>query len=118
MYDGSGLPLICSHSHNLMDALGDYPSQCSHYFGTIHRYNTLRKCLARDVFKAAGLAYQLEVPFLIPDTQHRPADILVEPSAPLVDLPAALSPTMVLSRAPSAGGTQQGSFADCLCCKV
>ncbi|CDF35682.1 unnamed protein product [Chondrus crispus] len=47
----------------------------------IHRHNTLRNQLATHAFRVAGRACTLEVPFLIPNTNHRPADILVQPGA-------------------------------------
>lgn len=62
-----------------MDALGDHATHCSRGYGITQRYNSLHNSLPRHVFKAAGLTYYLEVPFLIPNTQLRPTDILVQP---------------------------------------
>ena len=52
-----------------------------------HRHNTLRYGLARHAFRAVGLACTLEVPFLIPHTDHRPTDILVQLGPPAAGMP-------------------------------
>ena len=65
-----------------MDPRGDHATKCKHGFGITHRHNSLRNCIARQLFKPSGLAYRLEVSFLIPDTAHRPADILVQAGPP------------------------------------
>ena len=85
VYEDTGNTLICPHCSKNMDQLGDHSSSCGHGFGFPHRHNTLRNALARAVLKPAGLSYNIEVPFLIPDCARRPADILVQPCPPLAN---------------------------------
>ena len=59
-------PLRCAHYSKMMDTRGVHATTCSHGFGTVHRHHTVRNVFARHVFRSAGLAYSLEVPFLIP----------------------------------------------------
>ena len=80
-------PLRCAHCSKRMDARGDHATICSHGFGTMHRHDTVRNVPARHLFRVAGLAYWLELPFLIPNTAARPADILVQPPPPAPGLP-------------------------------
>ena len=82
MFDDSIRPLLCIHCHRPMDARGDHATVCRHGFGLIHRHNIVRNVLARHAFRAAGLQCDFEVPFLLPDTARRPADLLVQPPAP------------------------------------
>ena len=57
----------------------------------------IRNTLARLAFRAAGVPCDFEVPFLIPGTAHRPADLLVQPAPPpagaLPDRPTAYDVT-------------------------
>ena len=98
VYDDSIKPLLCSHCSRPMDTRGDHAAMCRHGFGVVHRHNTVRNALARHAFRAAGLQCDLEVPFLIPGTAHRPADILVQPAPPpagaLPDRPTAYDVTI------------------------
>lgn len=80
-------PLRCAHCSKPLDPRGDHATICSHGFGLVHRHNTVRNVFARHVFRGAGLAYSLEVPFLLPNSAARPADILVQPSPPAPGLP-------------------------------
>ena len=70
-----------------MDARGDHAAICVTGFGAVHRHNTVRNLLSRYAFRAAGLSADLEVPFLLPGTAHRPADILVQPPTPPAGAP-------------------------------
>lgn len=81
------LPLMCSHCRKLMDSQGDHATQCGSGFGTTHRHNVLPKCVARFVFKAAGLGHHLQAPC---DTQTHSTDILVLPGAPRPGRPLSL----------------------------
>lgn len=65
-----------------MHAFQRHASHCRHGFGPTNHQNNLRKRIARNLFHAPGLAYHLEVLFFIPNTQHRPADILIQPGVP------------------------------------
>ena len=78
VYHDTTPTITCPHCHRRMDNRGDHATKCSHGFGYTHRHNTLRNAIARKIFKPAGLAYNIEVPFLIPDSNLRPADILVQ----------------------------------------
>lgn len=98
VYDDSRAPLQCSHCGRAMDKRGDHAANCKHGYGATHRHNIVRNTLARQAFRAAGLACDREVPFLIPGTAHRPADLLVQPSPPaagaLPDRPTAYDVTI------------------------
>lgn len=65
-----------------MDTRGDHAAMCNHGFGAVHRHNTVRNALGRHAFLAAGQHCDLEVPFLIPSTTHRPDDTLIQPAPP------------------------------------
>ena len=65
-----------------MDSRGEHASQCKHGFGLVHRHDRVRNTLMRHVFRTADLVCQLEVLFLIQNTERRPADILVMPGPP------------------------------------
>ena len=65
-----------------MDPMGDHASICKKGFGVVHRHNSVCNAFARHVLRPAGLAYSLEVPFLLPNSSRRPADILVQPTPP------------------------------------
>ena len=82
VYENSVAPLRCSHCQRVIDARGDHAANCKHGYGAVHRHNIVRNTLARQAFRAAGLACDCEVPFLIPGTAHRPADLLVQPAPP------------------------------------
>lgn len=82
VYDDSSVPLRCSHCGRAMDARGDDAANCKHGYGAVNCHNIVRNTLARQVFRAAGLAYDREVPFIIPRRAHRPADLLVQPPFP------------------------------------
>ena len=77
VYEVSTPTLTSPHCHRRMDCSGDHATKRSHGFGFTHRHNTLRNPIARKAVKPAGLAYNVEVPFWIPDTSLRLADILV-----------------------------------------
>ena len=81
-----------------MDVLGDHATHCKTGFGMIHRHETVQNQIATHAFRAAGLACTLEVPFLVPNTNHSPADILVQPGLPppgmLPDKPTAYGVTI------------------------
>lgn len=53
----------------------------------IHRHDKLHNKLAIHAFRAAGLTCTLPVLLLIPNTDHRPADVLVQPDPPPPDMP-------------------------------
>ena len=98
VYGDSITPLRCPHCSKRMDALGDHATHCKTGFGMIHRHDTVRNQIATHAFRAAGLACTLQVPFLVPNTNHRPADILVQPVLPppgmLPDKPTAYDVTI------------------------
>ena len=70
-----------------MESRGDHATHCTSGFGATHRHKKLRNELAKPAFRAAGLACSIEVPFLIPNTDHRSADILVQSAAPAPGMP-------------------------------
>ena len=80
--DNSVVPPRFSHCQRVMDARGDHAANCKHGYGAVLRHNIVRNTLSRQAFRAAGLACDFEVPFLIPGTAHRPADLLVQPAPP------------------------------------
>ena len=87
VYSDSIAPLRCSHCNKVMDSRGDHATHCRNGFGITHRHNTLRSELANSAFRAARYACALKVPFLIQNTEHRPADILVQPGPPPPRMP-------------------------------
>ena len=70
-----------------MDARSDHATICSYGFGKVHWHNTVRNVLTRHLLRVAGLAYSLEVPFLILSNTARSADILVQSPPPAPVLP-------------------------------
>ena len=87
VFSDSIRPLICTHCRRPMDPRGDHAAICAHGFGVVNRHNTVRNLLARHAFRAAGLSCNLEVPFILPGSDARPADILVQPTAPPAGAP-------------------------------
>lgn len=66
-----------------MDALGDHAADlCPSGFGRIHRYSSMRDAIAIHVASAAGRYCVLEAPFLVPGTESRSADFLIDPPGP------------------------------------
>lgn len=81
-----------------MDARRDHAANCKHDYGVVYRHKIVRNPLARHAFWAGGLQCDRKVPFLIPRTAHRPADLFVQPAPPppgaLPDRPTAYDVTV------------------------
>lgn len=78
VYDNS-TQLRCTQCHAAMDPQGDHAASCCSGYGFTHRHNNVRNTLASHLFRAVGLVARIEVPFLVPGTSLRPADIFVQP---------------------------------------
>ena len=81
VYDDSRRPLCYQHCSQRMDHRGDHATKYG--FSIRHCHNSLHNCIAWQLFKPSGLAYRLKVLFLILDSAHSLAEILVQASAPL-----------------------------------
>ena len=80
VYDDTSQPLSCAECSSTMDAHGDHGSDlCKKGLGWTHRHNTVVRIFGHDVFRAAGAGTQYEVPYLVPNLNLRPADLLVHP---------------------------------------
>ena len=91
-------PRRSPHCSKLMDAPVDHATHCKTGLGMIHRHETVRNQIATHAFRTASLACTFELPFLVPNTNHRPADILIQPTPPpprmLLDKPTAKDVTI------------------------
>lgn len=87
----SSQSLVCPHCQTAMDYVEDHSSVCKSAFDVAHRHNIVRSVFAFEAFRHAGPSAQLEASPLVSETNLRPVNVLVQPSAPRPQAPSRAS---------------------------
>lgn len=77
VYDSS-ITLVYSHRYLQMDPHGDHAAQFKRSFGATTRHENVRRLLAKQMLRPAGLVCNEEATLLIPDICLRSADIFFQ----------------------------------------
>jgi hypothetical protein len=94
LYDDKILPLYCWQCHTTMDSAGAHATLSCHRApcGWISRHEHVKKIIAREGLRAAGLNCAFEVPILIPNSDKLPDDLFAWRRHPLRTLCRAIPP--------------------------